>query len=66
MALDRTNKDNAYLTGRLIAVTEHYDGETGKRVHAKAEYFKPEQEGILPQFHGFGNDLMERIVKKMN
>lgn len=24
MALDRTNKDNAYLTGRLIAVTEHY------------------------------------------
>ena len=49
-----------------IAVTEHYDGETGKRVHAKAEYFKPEQEGILPQFHGFGNDLMERIVKKMN
>ena len=49
-----------------IAVTEHYDSETGKQVHAKAEYFKPEQEGILPQFHGFGNDLMERIVKKMN
>ena len=24
MALDRTNKNNAYLTGRLIAVTEHY------------------------------------------
>lgn len=24
MALDRTNKDNVYLTGRLIAVTEHY------------------------------------------
>lgn len=24
MALDRTNKDNAYLTGRLLAVTEHY------------------------------------------
>lgn len=24
MALDRTNRDNAYLTGRLIAVTEHY------------------------------------------
>ena len=24
MALDRENKDNAYLTGRLIAVTEHY------------------------------------------
>lgn len=27
MALDRTNKDNAYLTGRLIAVTEHYAGK---------------------------------------
>ena len=48
------------------AVTEHYDSETLKRVQAKAEYFKPEQEGTLPQFHGFGNDLMERIVKKMN
>ena len=24
MELDRTNKDNAYLTGRLIAVIEHY------------------------------------------
>lgn len=49
-----------------IAVTEHYDSETLKKVHAKAEYFKPELEGILPQFLGFGKDLMERIVKKMN
>lgn len=27
MALDRQNKDTAYLTGRLIAITEHYAGK---------------------------------------
>ena len=48
-----------------IAVTEHYDSETLKKVHAKAEYFKPEQTNTLPQFLGFGNDLRERIVKMM-
>lgn len=48
------------------AVTEHYDMETKNRVQAKAEYFKPEQKGTLPQFLGFSDDLMERIVKKMN
>ena len=48
------------------AVTEHYDIETKNRVQAKAEYFKPEQKGILPQFIGISKDLMERIVKKMN
>ena len=48
-----------------IAVTEHYDSESLKKVHAKAEYFKPEQTNTLPQFLGFGNDLRERIVKMM-
>ena len=48
-----------------IAVTEHYDSESLKKVHAKAEYFKPEQINTLPQFLGFGNDLRERIVKMM-
>jgi hypothetical protein len=36
-------------------------------VQAKAEYFKAiEQVGIPPQFRGFGNDLVERILKMMN
>lgn len=48
-----------------IAVTEHYDSESLKKVHAKAEYFKPEQTNTLPQFLGFGNDLREIIVKMM-
>lgn len=48
-----------------IAVTEHYDSESLKKVHAKAEYFKPEQTNTLPQFLGFGNNLRERIVKMM-
>ena len=48
-----------------IAVTEHYDSESLKKVHAKAEYFKPEQTNTLPQFLGFGYDLRERIVKMM-
>ena len=46
------------------AVTEHYDSETKKQVHAKAEYFKAfEQVGIKPQFQGMGSDLAERILK---
>ena len=48
------------------AVTEHYDIETKNKVQAKAEYFKPEYRDQKPQFLGFSNDLMERIVKKMN
>ena len=49
-----------------IAVTEHYDIETKKKVLAKAEYFKPEQVGTLKQFLGISSDVMEDIVKKMN
>ena len=49
-----------------IAVTEHYDIETKKKVQAKAEYFKPEQVGTLKQFLGISSDVMEDIVKKMN
>jgi ABC-type oligopeptide transport system ATPase subunit len=48
-----------------IAVTEHYDSESLKKVHAKAEYFKPEQTNTLPQFLGITSDLRERIVKMM-
>ena len=49
------------------AVSEHYDGKTKNQVHAKSEYFKAtEQVGIAPQFRGFGNDLVERILKMMN
>ena len=49
------------------AVTEHYDSETKKQVHARNDYFKAhEQAGILPQFQGFGSELVERIVKMMN
>ena len=49
------------------AVTEHYDSETKKRVQAKSEYFKAfEQVGIQQQFYGFGNDLAEIILKKMD
>ena len=48
------------------AVSLHYDSESGKRVQAKAEYFKPEQVGIGRQFLGFGGDLAAMIVKKIN
>jgi hypothetical protein len=49
------------------AVSEHYDGKTKKQVHARTDYFKAfEQIGIQQQFYGFGNDLMERVVKMMN
>ena len=49
-----------------IAVTEHYDSETHDQVHARSDYFKPEQVNQEQQFLGFGRDLMERIVKLMN
>ena len=64
--------DRGFFTGingwkpLAIAVTEHYDIETKKKVQAKAEYFKPEQAGTLPQFLGFSSDVKEDIVKKMN
>ena len=48
------------------AVSEHYDSDSNDKVYAKAEYFKPEQSGTLPQFLGFGKDLMERIVNMMS
>lgn len=49
-----------------ITVTEHYDSETHDQVHARSDYFKPEQVNQEQQFLGFGRDLMERIVKLMN
>ena len=49
------------------AVSEHYDSKTMKQVHARTEYFKAtEQVGIQQQFYGFGSDLTERILKKMD
>ena len=48
------------------AVSEHYDSDSNDKVYAKAEYFKADQDSTKPQFLGFGKDLKERIVKKMN
>lgn len=49
-----------------IAVTQHYDTETKDQVEARSDYFKPEYPNQDQQFLGFGSDLLERILKKMN
>ena len=44
-------------------VTRHYDGDTGNEVYARYEYFKHDQNGILPQFCGMPNDVENMIVE---